>query len=240
MLDVLELHKTLVKEAIGSFEGTIDAWNAPQAQGFLAGHPIVYTRSTTTTTTSTSTPLVHNPHSAIPFEVLELVAEALLQEPKVTQNRSLPMRLLPHSIQKLWMTNILHIVTSILMDLMLTSSVSVHNGAMEMQWTYHPEKARAYYASLSKDKATIQRLIREALKEIDMETVQQLAAEQQKEEEPMNSFFFSLVAQDLYATGYKVTLIVFYIIFNWETECRMMGRSVRQKFVRPSSTRNDE
>ena len=77
----------------------------------------------------------------------------------------------------------------------------------------------------------------EALQEIDMETIQELAAaaqqEQEQVQEEMNSFLFSLVAQDLYATGYKVMLIVFYIIFNWETECRMMGRSVRQKFVKP-------
>ena len=57
--------------------------------------------------------------------------------------------------------------------------------------------------------------------------------------EKSNSFLFSLVAQDIYSTGYRMMLFVFYI-FNWDTECRMMGRSVRQRFVKPKKKQTNE
>lgn len=225
VLDVFEFHKTLVKEAIGSLEWTIDTWNLPQTQGQLAGHPIVYTR----TRTLANEHLTHNPAMAVAWDVLEQVADALLEEPRILEGQAIPMRLLPYSFKRLLVINTLHVMTSILIDLMLSSSVSVHNGAFEMQWTFHPKKAEAYYQSLN-DKTTIQTLIQEALEQIDFDVVQDLAADNM---EPQNSFLFSLLAQDMYATGYRVMLIVFYI-FNWDTECRMMGRCVRQKFVKPT------
>lgn len=225
LMDVTEFHKTLVLEAITSFEVTVDAWNQPGVQGKLAGHPIVYEQYRCNAITTRE--LVHNPKFVIPFEAMEVVTDILMEEPRIVDSAAF----MPRSLKRFLLMNILHVLTSILMDLMLSSSVSVHQGSFEMQWTFQPEKANAYYQGLVTEKESLKVRLKEALQQMDFDVVEEAATLAVKGQQ--HSLFFSYFGKDLYATAYKVMLIVFYI-FNWDTECRFMGRGVRQKCVKPN------
>ncbi|CAB9518844.1 expressed unknown protein [Seminavis robusta] len=167
-------------------------------------------------------PLIHNPAFAMPFPVIEIVAEVLLQEPRVVGP---VLGTCPTAVRRFLLINILHVLTSILMDLMLSSSVSVHNGAYSMEWTFSQKKAHDTYTRYWSDPVLVRKLLQEALERIDFDVVEQEA----KQATPW------MGQQQVYAMAYKVMLIVFYII-NQDTECRFMGRSVRQRFDKPSSS----
>ena len=105
------------------------------------------------------------------------------------------------------------------------SVIRLGQRAYSMQWTFSPEKAANTYQRCLTDPQRIRNLLQEALERIDFDVVEQEA----KKATPW------IGQQQVYSTAYKVMLIVFYIV-NWDTECRFMGRSVRQRFEKPSTS----
>lgn len=234
-MDLFGLNRTLVLEAISALEMTIQQWNEPQFQVELAGHPIIYEfgfdgdyrgkksplgYKLPKSAASSATQLVHYPELAVPWEVLETTADVLLDDPRIASG------IFPKVMERRIIVNLLRILSSILLDLVLSSSVSLHGGVLEMKWTFHPEKWREFFASM--DRTILTQIVQDALEEIDFDVVER---EAKKAVKAQGITLYGEV--QLYAMAYKMMLIMFYF-FHLGTECRFLGRSVRQHFVRPS------
>lgn len=84
------------------------------------------------------------------------------------------------------------------------------------------------------NKESLKVCLKEALQQMDFDIVEEAATLAVKRQQHL-LFFSYFGGKDLYATAYKVMLIVFYIS-NWDTECRFMGSGVvQQKCVKPTT-----
>ena len=255
-MDMVGLNRSLVEKAIESFESTVDSWNSPMDQGMIVGHPIVYkctydreeeeeergkntdslgVQKQESSSSSSSTKkkkkkmkpyLVHHPELKLPWEVLEVVADTLLENPRLAPN------IFPKSIERNILINVLHLLTRVQMDIVLSSSVSIHNGAFQMSWTYHQDENLAYLEVL-RQRNLLQGIVQMALQQIDFDVIEQQAAEALKDH---TVTFYG--EEELYSMAYKIMLVLFYL-FYVDSEFRLMGRSVRMNFVKPTKSNNN-
>jgi hypothetical protein len=161
---------------------------------------------------------------------LEVVADTLMDDPRVAPG------IFPRVLEKHGIMNVLHVLSCILMALMLSLSISIHNGGFQMTWSFDADKNAEYFRSL--DPAKIQELLRGVLEEIDFEVVQEealKAMQQQQQQQSPNLRFHYYGEEAMFEMAYKIMLIMFSLFHN-STECRFMGRSVRQRFVKPKRT----
>lgn len=245
LMDFFGLNKALVEEAITAFELTLESWNRPPSQSTLVGHPIVYEafevmipKKLTTDesqerslprprpqSTTMRMPLVHHPELSVPWELLDMVADALMEDLRVAPG------ILSRDIEKQFLMNILQVLCAILMDIVLSSSICIHNGILEMNWTFHPTKWEVYVQRLLEDRVRLCTLIRACLEEIDFELVEkEAAAAVAKQRDGGDIVYYG--EQQVYRMAFTTMLLLFYW-FNLDTEFRFLGHSVRQGFVRP-------
>lgn len=251
--DFLGLNKSLVEEAINAFELTLESWNRPPSQSTLVGHPIVYetiqvripNRSTTNDSQERSLPrpspsppplsrsrtirmpLVHHPELSVPWELLQMVADALMEDPRVAPG------ILSEDMEKQLLMNVLQVLCAILTDIVLSSSIRIHGGILEMNWTFHPTKWDEYVRRLLDDRGRLCTIVQACLEEIDFDLVEkEAAAAVAKRREDGDTVYYG--EQQVYRMAFTTMLLLFYW-FNLDTECRFLGHSVRQRFVRPSN-----
>ncbi|KAL3920196.1 MAG: hypothetical protein SGILL_003383, partial [Bacillariaceae sp.] len=243
--------RSIVEEAIATLESTIDGWN--REVGTIVGHPIVYVIADMDEEEegSAQSPLTHHPEFFVPWSLLELTADVLWEE---HQTR---LGVFPEAIEKMFIVNVLNVVSAILFDLLLSLSVSMNNGSIRLCWQVDKDKYRKYFEDLAKDPVKFREIVKQSLIHIDFDEVSRQAKEsvrqqqqQQTQEvkqgqEDVLQYLYQLaqdtslshtsldhVKEQLYEMTFKLMLILFYW-FTLDTEAYVLGRSVTQHFVKP-------
>ena len=172
-------------------------------------------------------PLVHHPELSVPWELLEMAADALIEDPRVAPG------ILPRDAEKQFLMNTLQVLCAILMDIVLSSSICIHGGILETKWTFHPARWEEYVRLLLDDRERLCALIRACLEEIDFDLVEKeaAAAVAKQRDDGVNVYCGE---QQAYRMAFTTMLVLFFW-FNMDTECRFLGHSVKQRFVRPSN-----
>lgn len=75
------------------------------------------------------------------------------------------------------MMNVLNVVFTILMDILLSASVSVHNGALVMKWTLDRKRYEKFHDDMAKDPIAFRICVQDSLKEMDFDVISQQARE---------------------------------------------------------------
>lgn len=212
LFDLLGLHRSIILETISAFEVTILTWNDPIYQGIIVGHPIVYECHRSKNVMSNKRYLLHNPAYVVPWKTLDAIAKRLVDDPRISP------RIFAKAVEEKMIMNILRILSSVLLDLMLSSSATMYNGAFQMSWTFHPEKWEAIFHD-----GKVERAFFEALDNIDFDIVD----DQAKAAVDGQGAISSYVEEEIYSLSYKIMLLLFYF-FSEYAECQFMGRVVKQ------------
>ena len=231
------MYKALVYKAKDLFQTTIESWNDPKIQTELVGHTIVYNYLPISTSIMGGNGNVKNGDSAVtartpvtflkhhgvgpPFEILDQIADILMNDERFWNYDT--KRLLPLEFQRAFIVNALHILGCITVDLIFSTSVTIHSGLFEMNWTYHPELLTKHFAAQN-PKETISNL----LEQIDFDEVELHAIQAAKEygtDYPGEA--------SLYSICFKLMLIMF-LMMNIDAESRAVGGCVRMELKKPT------
>ena len=272
LMHLFGVDRAIVEEAVATVESTIEGWN--NEVGTIVGHPIVYVLkdpddSFVAGETGDDKPktippeqqpavitvshgLVHHPEFHVPWSLLEHVADILWDDARIR------LGIFPEAIEKKFMVNILNVVSAILTDMLLSMSITMNNGAVQLRWTIDEEKFHQYYDDLAKDPEEFRKLVNETLSRIDFDEVSRQAKEavqqqqeqqqddmQQGQEDVLQALYHFIQEKGLPQTSlehveveiYEMTFKLMLILFSWFTldaEARILGRSITQHFVKPS------
>ena len=230
------IYKAIVCKAKEEFQATIESWNEPLLQTKLVGHTIEYKYFPYTTTLKVENhhdiddngKLVLKHHGiGPPFRMLDQVADLLMNDERFWGNDSKGI-LMPEALKRTFLVNTMHILGCIVIDLLFSTSVTIHSGLFEMKWTFHPELINNNFLilKLQNNEDIITKLL-DQIDFIEIEKQATQAAEEYGTDYPGES--------SLYSMCFKLMLIMF-LILTVDAESRAVGGSVRMELKKPENT----